>query len=226
MYAQAKCTVVCFESANSLNAVMETTSVLRGVNMHWSPLGFSKCAKCGRLGHISLGCAVSKNFSSKKPSCRLFLDIDKSRLAIIYAKHLASIAHPIAFGGVFWAKIAGGNAFSPLPMKPILPDMSDVEKKFAVLESSFASLVGQISKLAKRLNLFMLADQVSDIVMKEGLSEATSGETAATLDSFASSEVKRLENMLEKLSALVLSLTARFNGSILAGSAFSKTSSQ
>ncbi|KAG9298558.1 hypothetical protein G9A89_018917 [Geosiphon pyriformis] len=87
-----KCTVVCFELANSLNAVMETTSVLRGVNMHWSPLGFSKCAECGRLGHISLGCAVE--------------------------------------------------------MKPIFLDISDVEKKFAVLESSLASLVGQISKIS------------------------------------------------------------------------------
>ncbi|KAG9298547.1 hypothetical protein G9A89_018906 [Geosiphon pyriformis] len=214
----AKCTVVCFESANSLNAVMRTTSVLRGVNMHWSPLGFSKCAEYGRLGHISLGCTVGGNLSSEKPSHRPFLDIDKSRLATIYAKHLALIAHPVAFGGVFWAKIAVSiNSGFFLEMKPILPDMSDVEKRFAVLESSLASLVEQISELAKRLNSFMLANWVSDIVIKESLGETTSGETTATLDSFASLEVKRLKNMLKRLSASVLSLIARFNGSILAG---------
>ncbi|KAG9300882.1 hypothetical protein G9A89_015338 [Geosiphon pyriformis] len=91
-YAWARCTVVCFESANFLNAVMKTTPVLRGVNMHWSFLGFSKYAKCGRLGHTSLDCAVGENFSSGKPSCKFFSDIDKSRLATIYAKHLALIA--------------------------------------------------------------------------------------------------------------------------------------
>ncbi|KAG9292753.1 hypothetical protein G9A89_001283, partial [Geosiphon pyriformis] len=208
MYAQAKCTVVCFKLANSLNAVIEITSVLRSVNMYWSPLDFSKCIECERLSHISLGCAIGVNFSSEKSSHRPFSDINKSRLATIYAKHLVLIAHPVAFGGVFWAKIVGENAFLPLSIKPILPDISDVEKRFTVLESSLASLMEQISELAKRLNLFMLANQVSDVVMKKGLSETTNGETAATLDSFASLEVKKLENMLERLSASVLRLYA------------------
>ncbi|KAG9289674.1 hypothetical protein G9A89_014409 [Geosiphon pyriformis] len=53
--------------------------------------------------------------------------------------------------------------------------------------------------------------------MGEGLGEATSGKTAAILDSSSFPEVKRLENMLEKLSASVLSLMARFDDSILAG---------
>ncbi|KAG9297048.1 hypothetical protein G9A89_000427, partial [Geosiphon pyriformis] len=116
----ARYAVVCFESADSLNAVMEITSVLRNVNMCWFSLGFSKCAECGRL------------------------NINKSRLATIYAKCLALIAHPVAFGGVFWAKI----------IKPTFPDISNVEKRFAVLESSLASLAslaGQISELAKNL---------------------------------------------------------------------------
>ncbi|KAG9306190.1 hypothetical protein G9A89_016094 [Geosiphon pyriformis] len=237
-YAQARCAVVCFESADSLNAVMGTTPVLRGVNIYWSLLGFSKYAECRKLDHISLGCAVGGNPSSGKCSHRPLSDIDKSRLATIYAKYSVSIACPVAFGGVFWIKIAGGNVFFPLfmhevlinsgfssEMKPILPDTSNIEKRFAVLESSLASLMEQIGKLAKRLDLFMLAvsqpspgcqlsvtppsqNQVGDVVMEKVLGEATSGETATTLDSFASPEVKRLENILEGLFALVLSLTA------------------
>ncbi|KAG9302032.1 hypothetical protein G9A89_021076 [Geosiphon pyriformis] len=178
-----------------LNAVMKTTLVLRNVNMHWSPLGFSKCAECEKLSHISLGCAVDGNLSSEKPSCRPFSDIDKSRLATIYAKHSVLIACSVAFGRVSWAKIAD---------EAYLPNMSDVEKKFAVLESSFTSFMKQISELAKRLDSLMLTDRMDDVVMGKGLGEATSGKTAMTSESSASFEVKRLENILEELSALVL----------------------
>ncbi|KAG9297146.1 hypothetical protein G9A89_019427 [Geosiphon pyriformis] len=93
---------------------MGTTPILRSVNMHWSFLGFSKCAKCGKLGHTFLGCAVSGNISSGKHLRRPFSDLDKSRLTIIYAKHSALITCPVTFGGVSWAKIAGGNVFPPL----------------------------------------------------------------------------------------------------------------
>ncbi|KAG9300881.1 hypothetical protein G9A89_015337 [Geosiphon pyriformis] len=96
--------------------------------------------------------------------------------------------------------------------------MSDVEKRFIVLENSLVSLAGQISKLAKKLDLFMPAvSQSSPGCQLPSLGEATSGETAMTLDSSVSSKIKRLKNMLEKLFALVLSLTTRFNDSILAG---------
>ncbi|KAG9285429.1 hypothetical protein G9A89_010904 [Geosiphon pyriformis] len=98
-YAQARCTTVCFDSAESLDTVMGTTLVLRSVNLHWSYLGFSKCAKCGKLGHISLNCAVNGNFSFGKPSSKSLSDIDKSKLATIYAKHSALIARPVVFDG-------------------------------------------------------------------------------------------------------------------------------
>ncbi|KAG9298020.1 hypothetical protein G9A89_018848 [Geosiphon pyriformis] len=64
----------------------------------------------------------------------------------------------------------------------------------------------------------LLQNQVGDIVMRESSSGTTDDKTVGNLDFSVSSEVKRLENMLKKLSALVLSLTARFDGSILAES--------
>ncbi|KAG9295594.1 hypothetical protein G9A89_000959 [Geosiphon pyriformis] len=231
-YAQARCAVVCFDLANFLNAVMGTTLVLRSVNIYWSLLGFSKCAKCGKLGHISLNCAVGENISSEKHSRRLFSDLNKNRLATIYAKRSALITHSVAFGGVSWAKIAGRNVFPSFSVqkvlvnsgsfseiKPTIYDTSNVKKRFAVLESSLASLAGQIDELAKRLNSFMLApwmltagnllsqNQVGNVVMGEGLGEANSGETVTTLNFSASTKVKRLESMLKELSASVLSLT-------------------
>ncbi|KAG9299238.1 hypothetical protein G9A89_013886 [Geosiphon pyriformis] len=212
IYARARCAVVCFESANFLNAVIRTTPVLRDVNLRWSHLGFSKCVKYGKIEHTSLGCAIGENLSFGKPFHKSLSDMDKSRLAIIYVKYSALIACSVAFGGVFWTKIAVNSGFS-LEIKPTLPDMSDIEKRFAVLESSLTSLVGQIGELAKRLDLFMLAvsqsspgcqllvtpplqDQVGNIVMGKGLGKATSGKTAVILDFSAFPKVKKLENIL------------------------------
>ncbi|KAG9303108.1 hypothetical protein G9A89_005066 [Geosiphon pyriformis] len=42
-------------------------------------------------------------------------------------------------------------------MKSTLPVMNNIKKRFAVLKSSLTSLAEQISELAKRLNLLMLA---------------------------------------------------------------------
>ncbi|KAG9299294.1 hypothetical protein G9A89_013942 [Geosiphon pyriformis] len=160
---------------------------------------------------MSLDCFVGENLLSGKPFHKALLDIDKSRLATIYAKCLASIARLVAFGRVScW---------------------------FAVLESSLTSLMRQISELAKKLNLLMLTvfqpslgcqllvisslqDQVDDIVIGKSLNGTTGGKTAVILDSSVFLEIKRLENMLEEFFALVLSLTARFDDSILADSGY------
>ncbi|KAG9302142.1 hypothetical protein G9A89_020576 [Geosiphon pyriformis] len=98
-YAQTKCAIVCFESTDSLNAVMETTLVLRGAHFYWSHFGSAVCAMCGKLDHTSLVCASDRNFSSGKLPYQALSDADKSRLAAIYAKCLAPVAQPVAFGG-------------------------------------------------------------------------------------------------------------------------------
>ncbi|KAG9287387.1 hypothetical protein G9A89_023759 [Geosiphon pyriformis] len=100
MYARARCAVVCFDSAESLDAAVGTTPVLRNTNLCWSRLISAKCAKCEKLGHTSLGCAVGGKLSSGSLLHRVFSDTDKSRLATIYAKHLAPVARPVSFGGL------------------------------------------------------------------------------------------------------------------------------
>ncbi|KAG9302709.1 hypothetical protein G9A89_005183 [Geosiphon pyriformis] len=228
-YIWARCAIVCFELAKSLDAIMDTTPVLRDINLHWSRLGFSKCAECRKTGHMSLSCSVSENFSPGKFSHKVLLDVDKSRLAAIYSKHSAPIACLVAFGEISWAKIAGGSLFPPLLVKnnSINPGFSlkikstlfvafDIEKKFAVLENSLTSLAEQISELAKKLNSLVLA--VDDIVMGKGSSVATSGKTAALLESFFFPNMVKFKNMLEGLSTSVLSLLAHLDNLVLTGS--------
>ncbi|KAG9302196.1 hypothetical protein G9A89_020630, partial [Geosiphon pyriformis] len=170
MYAWAKCAVICFDSAEFLDAAMNTTPVLRSMNLHWFYLGFSKYAKYRKISHMLLGCFVNENISSGRFFHRILSDIDKSRLATIYAKRLASVACSVVFGGVSWTKTAGESLFPPLfvhsslvnsgfssEMKSILPVMIDIKKRFAVLESSLTSLTGQINKLAKKLDSLMPA---------------------------------------------------------------------
>ncbi|KAG9288071.1 hypothetical protein G9A89_017666 [Geosiphon pyriformis] len=73
-YVWARCAIVCFKSAKSLDVIMDTTPVLRGVNLHWFRLGFSKCAKYRKMGHTLLGCFVDGNFSPGKSPHRVLSD--------------------------------------------------------------------------------------------------------------------------------------------------------
>ncbi|KAG9289169.1 hypothetical protein G9A89_022478 [Geosiphon pyriformis] len=208
-----KCAVVCFESAESLDAIMGTTS-------------------CGKLGHTSLGCVSGgKSFSGGLPH-HVLLDADKSRLAAIYAKHLALVACPVSFGGVSWTKIVGGSLFSPLPvrnvslnngfsleMKPT-PQVSLVlNDRFATLEHSLVSLAKCMDKLAKRLDaLGLMVSQLSsghqllaDIVMSKGLDVDTGGGTVAEMAVFDSSIISKMEETLRNLSIMVMSLSAKID---------------
>ncbi|KAG9286483.1 hypothetical protein G9A89_014649 [Geosiphon pyriformis] len=170
IYAWARCAIVCFELAKSLDVIIKTTPVLKDAHLHWFYLGSVMCAKCEKLGHTSLSCVSNgKSFSSGLPH-QVLSDTDKDRLAAIYTKHSAPVACSVSFGRVSWAKIVGGSSFPPpsvhnglvnagssSEIKPTLLVMSDLKIRFAVLESSIASFVEQIGKLAKRLDLFMPA---------------------------------------------------------------------
>ncbi|KAG9305916.1 hypothetical protein G9A89_016569 [Geosiphon pyriformis] len=164
-YARARCAVVCFESVESLDAVMETTPMLKGAHLCWFYLGSAKCAKYGKLGHTSLGCVTGKKPSSGGLPCQVLSDVDKSKLAAIYAKRSAPVAHPVSFGGVLWAKIVVRSSFPPLlvqnvllnngsssEMKPTLQISSVLNNRFAAFERSLASLAECVDKLTKRLN--------------------------------------------------------------------------
>ncbi|KAG9306195.1 hypothetical protein G9A89_016099 [Geosiphon pyriformis] len=85
-YIWVRCTVVCFNFAESLDTAIRTTPVFRSINLHWASFVSIGCAKCGKLGHILLSCAKSGKISSGSLLHRVLSDVDKNRLAAIYAK--------------------------------------------------------------------------------------------------------------------------------------------
>ncbi|KAG9296060.1 hypothetical protein G9A89_011912 [Geosiphon pyriformis] len=238
-YAWARCAVVCFDSAESLDAAVGTTPVLRNANLRWSCLISAKCAKCKKLGHMSLDCAVGGKFSSGSLLCRVLSDMDKSRLATIYAKHSAPIAHPVFFGGLSWAKIACGSSSLPISSQNVLVDNGsssemklsllvtmEVNNRFAALEHSLISFAEQVGKLAKRLDALgpmvpqpspgcqplvtsSSQDQEVDVVMSKGSGASTSGGNVVRVVSFDMSSVSKLEDSMKCLMETVLGLSAK-----------------
>ncbi|KAG9304927.1 hypothetical protein G9A89_003095 [Geosiphon pyriformis] len=220
---------------------METMPVLKGTNLCWVHLSSTKCTKYRNLGHISLSCSVGGKNSSGELACRILSEDDKSRLASIYARCFASISCPVFFGGVSWANIVGGSSFSSLPvcndlassgssseMKPTLMVFVKLNDRFATLEHSLASLVECVDKLAKRLNsprpivsqpspgcqplvTPLSQNQGVDIVISEGSSVATGGETIAGVAVFDSSVISKLEETLNNLSVTVMGLLAKID---------------
>ncbi|KAG9297527.1 hypothetical protein G9A89_001467 [Geosiphon pyriformis] len=238
-YARTRCAVVCFDSVESLDAAVGTTPVLRNANLRWFHLISTKCTKCKKLGHMSLGCAVGGKFSSGSLLHRVFSDMDKSRLATIYAKCSAPIAHPVSFGGLSWVKVVRRSSSlllssqnvlvdngSSSEMKPSLPVTMEVNNRFAALKRSLASLAEQVGKLAKRLDALgstvpqsspecqplvtpSSQDQGTDVVMSEGLGASTSGGNIVEAVSFDMFSVSKLEDSMKCLMEMVLGLSAK-----------------
>ncbi|KAG9303976.1 hypothetical protein G9A89_005886 [Geosiphon pyriformis] len=243
-YVWARCATVCFDSEDSLIQTMANTPVIKGVGLCWSRLTAALCSICS---HTSLACHTAGASSSPKSKRAPLSAQYQLHLAKIYEKKSAPISHPLAFGGKTWASMVS----KPLPLvsfsgsaqsgsvsygKPLPTVSGELEDCLKNIESSLVSLAKQISELAKRLDLFVLAvsqpspgcqlpvtplsqNQEEDIVMGVNSDDATSDKTAAITGSTASSEVVKLENMLEGLSALVISLLVRLDGLALAGGA-------
>ncbi|KAG9286820.1 hypothetical protein G9A89_012370 [Geosiphon pyriformis] len=212
----AKCAIVCFGLAELLDAIMGTAPVLRDAHLHWSHLGSAVWMKYRKLGYTSLTLS----------------DIDKSRLAVIYAKHSAPVARPVTFGSASWASIVSGFSFSPFfgcnslvnsgsssEIKPIPMVSKELNDRFATLKRSLASLVECVDKLAKRLDSPKpIISQSSpgcqplvNIVISEGLDMATSSEIIAGVAVFDASVVSKMEDTLKNLSITVMGLSAKIN---------------
>ncbi|KAG9288974.1 hypothetical protein G9A89_015523 [Geosiphon pyriformis] len=222
-YAQTRCTTICFDFAELLDAVIETTLVLKETNLHWSCLVLAKYAGCKKLGHTLLACPIGEKMSvfSGASLQKTFSDSDKNRLAAIYAKNLVPIAHPVFFSGVLWVQIAGGSSFSSSPvwnvlleagsslkMKPTPLVSSELNDRFAALKHSLASLTECVDMLAIRLNT---SEPMADIVISESSGVATSGKTVVKTVVFNSTDISKLEETLNNLSITVMSSLAKMD---------------
>ncbi|KAG9291983.1 hypothetical protein G9A89_017882 [Geosiphon pyriformis] len=225
-YARARCATVCFDSAESLDAVIKTMSVLKEANLHWSCLVSTKCAKYRKLGHTSLVCLVGekKNVSSGAFLCKTLLDLDKNRLAAIYTKCSAPVAHSVSFGGILWAQIANGSSFPPLPVQNVLlkagffsemkpaPLMSlELDNRFAALEHSLTSLAERVDMLANKLKTPEPMNQEADIVISKSSGVVTDGETVVGVVVFNPAVISKMEETLNSLLLMVMNLSAKLN---------------
>ncbi|KAG9290569.1 hypothetical protein G9A89_020939 [Geosiphon pyriformis] len=246
-YTHAHCTSVGFESEDVLLWAMVNMPVIKDICLCWSHLSTALCSSCNSLGYTSLVCK-SDDVSLGSKSKRAPLSAqDWFRLAKIYERKSAPIFRPLAFGGKTWASVVGfppSSTFHGYDSqlgsirngKPLPPVVNNLEKHLVSIKSSLVSLIEQIGELAKRLESFvpavsqpspgcqllvtlLLQNQEENIVMEVGSSDATSDKTAAVSGSTALPKVVKLENMLEDLSALVMSLSVCLNGLALAGGA-------
>ncbi|KAG9301481.1 hypothetical protein G9A89_005631 [Geosiphon pyriformis] len=218
-YTRACCATVCFGSESDLVSAMVATPVIKKIGLRWFRFSLVLCSVCRIPGHTSFNCVLVK-----------------VRLVTIYARKSTPISCPLAFSDKTWVLVVGASpvhnphgAGSLLGFdkvgKPFLSVAKNLDMHLTKIESSLISLVGQINKLAKRLDSLVLAvlqpsPGWKDIVMGVGLSETTSDRTATASirNSSASSHVAKLENMLKGFAASVLSLSAHFNSLVLAGS--------
>ncbi|KAG9306260.1 hypothetical protein G9A89_016164 [Geosiphon pyriformis] len=209
-YAWTKCATVCFDSAESLKAVIKTMPILKGANLYWFCFVLAKCAGCGKLGHISLACSVSEKKN------KTLSNSDKSRLAAIYAKCSASVAYFLSLSSSSgWNILLKAGFFSE--MKPILLVSIKLNNRFAVLKCSLASLAKHVNKLAKRLDTPgptplvtpSSQNQEADIVISEGSGVVTSGKTIAEMVVFDPSVISKMEETLNNLSVMVMGLSAK-----------------
>ncbi|KAG9285600.1 hypothetical protein G9A89_009240 [Geosiphon pyriformis] len=160
----------------------------------------------------------------------LLLALCLIRLAKINTKKSAPISCLLAFSSKTWVSVVGAfsvHVFYGTGLflgsnnigKPLSPVVNNLKSHLVSIESSFVSLIKQISELAKRLKslvpallvTLLLQDQEKDIVMGVGLGETTSDKITMIVNSLASPHVIKLENMLEGLSNGLVWRVATYN---------------
>ncbi|KAG9303637.1 hypothetical protein G9A89_018534 [Geosiphon pyriformis] len=107
-------------------------------------------------------------------------------------------------------------------MKPSLQVAMEVNDRFTTLERNLASLMEQVGKLAKRLDVLgptvpqpnsglipLSQDQGADVVMSEGSGVSTSSGNVTGAVSFDVSLVSKLEDSMKCLMEMVLGLSAK-----------------
>ncbi|KAG9293668.1 hypothetical protein G9A89_019005 [Geosiphon pyriformis] len=217
LYVYDQCAVICFENKTSKLAAVDLIPVFKNMNLCWAGFCLAYCTQCTHFGHITANCSVGGMVSDQNCVC----------LAVIYKKKSAPVSYLALFGERTWASIPSSGSIDN--SKPLPSVVNDLEKWLVSIESSLVSLVGQIGKLAKRLEslvsaVFQPSPGWKDIVMGVGLGESTCDKTAAaivtatyTVKNFSMfPHVVKLENMLEGLAASVLSLSVCFDSLVLA----------
>ncbi|KAG9289065.1 hypothetical protein G9A89_004160 [Geosiphon pyriformis] len=166
-------------------------------------MGSAKCAKCGNLGHISLGCSVGG-----KPS----------PANVVGGSSFSPL--PVRDDSAFSGFSSG---IKPSPLVSV-----ELNNRFATFERSLASLAECVDKLAKRLDspgptvsqsspkcqplvTLLSQNQGADIVISKHSGVATGGETIVEVAVFDPLVVSKIEKTLHNLSVTVIGLLAKID---------------
>ncbi|KAG9289381.1 hypothetical protein G9A89_007942 [Geosiphon pyriformis] len=216
-YVHVCCTTVCFGSESDLVSAIAAIPVIKKIGFHWSCLSLALCLVCRLPGHTFLNCVSVKVGSTLRGRKAPLSAQNQVKLVTIYAQKSMPIPHPLAFSSKTWGSVigalpvhssydAGSFLGSDNVGKPLPSVVNDLEKHLVNIESGLISLAGQIGE-----------DIVIGVGSGETIGDETTTATAMVKDLSASPHVVKLENMLEDLAALVLSLSAHFDGLVLAG---------
>ncbi|KAG9301332.1 hypothetical protein G9A89_018004 [Geosiphon pyriformis] len=165
-YVRNRCAVICFGDEASKLAAIGTVPVFRNVSLHWAGLSLASCARCKQFGHVSVNCSLGE-YSGVRGK-KVVSEQDRVRLAEIYKRKSAPVAHPVSFGGKTWAQVAGRSlsrvVSSGAPgvslvsgLKAFSMDSSssgaaDLGGRLAVLEHSVEILTDQVLLILKKLS--------------------------------------------------------------------------
>ncbi|KAG9299403.1 hypothetical protein G9A89_014052 [Geosiphon pyriformis] len=195
-YARAKCAVVCFDFAESLDAIVGTTPVLRSTNLRWSCLVSAKCAKCKKSGHTSLGC------EAKVASESSFHPLSEQNVSVKSGSSLKMESSLLVSMEV-------NDRFATL--KRSLASLVEQVGKLAKRLDALGPIVSQPSPRCQPLVTPSSQNQGADIVISESSGAATSGEIVVGAVSFDVSVMSKLEDSMKCLMETVLGLLAKVN---------------
>ncbi|KAG9295125.1 hypothetical protein G9A89_006106 [Geosiphon pyriformis] len=137
--------------------------------------------------------------------------MDKSRLAAIYAKHLALVTHSVAFGGVFWAKIAGKSLFFPLSVGDIM-----MEEGLSVTTSGKAAVSLELSSFLdiikfENINLKGVEKTIDYIFVSDSLSSAVADQIVTFVSDYFDTNYKAVMVSVGLGGLLDVHLNVRFS---------------
>ncbi|KAG9306668.1 hypothetical protein G9A89_004215 [Geosiphon pyriformis] len=212
-YVCDRCAVISFESEASKLAAIGSVLVFKGVSLHWANFSLACCAVCKQFGHVSDVCSMSENSGACSKWVVTFQD--RVRLANVYRRKQALIAHPVSFGGKTWVQVASGTLSCVVPSSSFAIGAS-FGAGSALVESSPSDIFGLCNRVASlERSLELLTDQVSAIVKKlscvEVVSLVSSSLVSHPIASASLASCVDLDITLDVLLATFLSLCPTVN---------------
>ncbi|KAG9296644.1 hypothetical protein G9A89_002915 [Geosiphon pyriformis] len=164
---QICCTIIGFESKESLESAYRTELIFGGIKLSWARLDLVYCEKCEHFGHSALKCdALTASVSkSSKTFKKITSEVHHLQLIKLYVKKSVFIFCSAVFV-VFFALFSGGfhigygsgsgssllSASYNKESTPVAQNDLSIDDCLALLECSLELLTKQVLDIVYRLN--------------------------------------------------------------------------